>query len=479
MDYPDGRRKIHRQPIPLAGGLAILTSLLFTFLILLLSRDGNQIAAILGREHLLLAGLLLAVAIVFAAGIADDLQLIRGRHKLLAQILAVGVLLLSGCVVRRLGLLGFEVELGFLAYPFTAFWLLGAINAFNLLDGMDGLLGTVSGWACAALTAIGLIVGDSLLAITGAALTGAVLGFLRYNLPPARVFLGDSGSMVLGLMVGVLSLRAAALPHSGLSLVPAWGLVLLPVLDTTAAIVRRTLTGRSLYATDRGHIHHVLLRRGFGPWKVLAILGGLACVAASGTALSRWLSAEYPAVVGLTVVLMVLLATGWFGWPELHLLANHLRHTVASLFRGPNRDAACELQVHLHGRAAWRELWRALTEFAMQANLQSVWLDVSLPALNEEYHARWDRPHSPGEVFDLWTTTIPLTAGDHVIGRLEIRGRRDQVPVCERILQVAHFVEGLERAALAVTSSQSEAHAVPTEQARGSESVGPLFTSPK
>ncbi|MCS6976311.1 MAG: undecaprenyl/decaprenyl-phosphate alpha-N-acetylglucosaminyl 1-phosphate transferase [Gemmatales bacterium] len=463
VDHPDGRRKMHRQPIPLAGGLGILAAILLAFFALGFHPSSHLLLAVAAKKQVMLVGIAAAVAILVGIGVADDFQLLRGRHKLLGQLFAVGALLLCGCVVRRLSLFGIDVELTFLAYPFTAFWLLGAINAFNLLDGMDGLLGTVAGLAAAAASVIGMILGNAPLAVAGAVLAGAILGFLCYNRPTASVFLGDSGSMVLGLLVGLLTLWAFTETPATFRLAPALGMVCIPVLDTTAAILRRKLTGRSLYATDRGHIHHVLLRRGLRPWSVLATLGGLTLTALLGAVFSVVLDADYPAVLGGVVVVSVLLAGGLFGWPELKLLANRCRHAVVSFFRGPGRDSARELQVHLHGTAAWHHLWRELTDFAAQSNLQSVRLDVSLPALHEEYHARWDRPHTPDEVLDLWMTTIPLTADGQLIGRLEIRGRRDEVPVCDRILHVARFVEDLERAAVAVTNAR---HA---DQPRSSE----------
>ncbi len=455
VDHPDGHRKMHRQPIPLAGGIGILTALVLAVPALVILRHVSFVDAVAATNPSVALGTLAAVVLLMAIGIADDFRLLRGRHKLLGQIFAVGILLLCGCVVRRISLLGFEFDLAFLSYPFTAFWLLGAINAFNLLDGMDGLLGTISGLASMAVAVVGVLAGDVLLAIAGALLAGAIAGFLKYNLPPASVFLGDSGSMVLGLVVGLLILRAFTVESASFSLLPALGLVCIPVADTAAAILRRTLTGRSLYATDRGHIHHVLLRRGSNTWQVLAILGGLSLVAVLGSILSVVLGADYPAACAAIAVATVLLAGGLFGRSELKLLGNRLRHGLASFLRGPGQDAARELQVHMHGTAAWHQLWRELTEFAAQSNLQSIRLDVSLPALHEEYHARWDRPHATDEVRDLWATTVPLMAGGQLIGRLEIRGRRDDVPVCDKILQVARFVENLERTAAAALPASS------------------------
>jgi UDP-GlcNAc:undecaprenyl-phosphate GlcNAc-1-phosphate transferase len=466
VDKPDARRKIHPRPVPLAGGPALAVALLAAAGMLWFLEHPLVVAWVRGAEGKVAAGIAAACAILLGVGIADDYGWVRGRHKLLAQLLAVGLVLLSGVVVRRVSLFGFEWELHFLAYPLTAFWLVGAINAYNLLDGMDGLVGVVSLTACLAAAAIGWLCGDGFLTLAGLALAGAVLVFLCYNWPPATVFLGDSGSMMLGLLLGLLALRAAMLPRSGVVLAPATALVFVPVLDTAAAILRRSLTGRSLYAADRGHIHHVLLRRGFSVVQVLGILGGLAGLGAAAAVASKAWNHDLPALATVTAAIVFLAATGWFGRAELELVLNQLRHSLLAWYQ-PRPRQPRQLEIHLQGTADWRELWQRLTDFADTANLQSIRLDVSLPAMHEEYHARWDRPLGPAEPHDLWVTTIPLTLGQIPIGRLEIRAIRDHVPVSDKLLQISRFVEEIEKSA----ASMVRCRAVPAD---GSPEPAPM-----
>jgi len=457
VDKPDGRRKIHKRPTPLAGGLAIFVSLIGAWLVLSqLDTGWEQYASI---DIQLLLGLLGSLVILVSVGVADDYGLLRGRHKLLGQIFAVGLLVLSGLVVRRLHIFGLEIELGFFSYPFTAFWLLGAINSLNLLDGMDGLLGTIALVAASAVGAIALAAGDLLTAFLAASVAGAILGFLVYNLPPASVFLGDAGSMSLGLIVGVLALRSATTSNSGLVLLPALALLALPILDTSTAIVRRKLTGRSVYTTDRGHLHHVLLRHGFSPGRVLQLVALMSTICSLGAAAGILARVELVAAVTAVLVVVILVTTRLYGHAEYQLLRNRLVAAGRSFFHGPQSERADQLEVHLQGSADWRQLWRQMTEHALRLNLQSVRLDVNAPALHEGYHARWDRPHVETECQDYWYTLIPLTAGGQNVGRLEIRGLRDEVPVCDRILQVARLVEEFEKAASLMSTARHDTFA--------------------
>ena len=139
VDEPDGRRKMHGRPIPVAGGVAVLLTTVVVLAGLALTTDSWGSA--LGERALKFFGLAVAAGVIAAVGVVDDYRGLRGRHKLLGQLLAVGVVIACGVEVRTLGLFGHDYDLGVMAIPFTAFWLLGAINSLNLIDGMDGLLG--------------------------------------------------------------------------------------------------------------------------------------------------------------------------------------------------------------------------------------------------------------------------------------------------------------------------------------------------
>ena len=439
VDNPDGRRKVHGRAVPLGGGLAILASSAAAVVAALCVpgpvRDG------MAARWPLVLGVALAAVLICAVGVADDYRVLRGRYKLLGQIAAVAVVMASGVLVRDVHLFGCQIELGLLSVPFTAFLLLGAINSLNLLDGMDGLLGSVGAVVCLALAAMAVLAGHMAVAALAAALAGALLGFLRYNLPPASIFMGDCGSMVVGLVVGVLAIESSLKAPATIALSAPIALLTLPILDTTAAIIRRKLTGRSIYTTDRGHLHHCLLRRGFSVWRVLLLVSSFCLFTALGVVASEAFHNEWIALLtGLTVA-GVLIATRLFGYAEVLLVKERLKSLGGSLFVRSADGRAREIEVRLQGCGNWNEVWSAVTAGAQALNLRQVRLDVNAPSLHEGYHARWDRDQEDGEAPRLWRAEIPVTAGGLLVGRLEIAGSPDGEPIWRKVAALTKTVE--------------------------------------
>jgi UDP-GlcNAc:undecaprenyl-phosphate GlcNAc-1-phosphate transferase len=445
VDRPDGRRKIHARPIPVSGGLAVLAATAATLGGAALVPGGLQ-EHLADQGHWLL-GLLLGAVTICAVGVADDCGRLRARHKLLGQCLAVFVVMACGVLVQRVHLFGWWLDLGSLAVPFTTFLLLGAINSLNLLDGMDGLLGTVGVIVSLALAGMAALAGQWPAAAVAFALAGSLLGFLRYNLPPASVFLGDCGSMVVGLVLGTLAIKASLKAPATIALVMPVALLILPILDTTAAILRRKLTGRSIYSTDRGHLHHCLLRRGLSVWRVLLVVSFFSTLAGVGVLASKAFNNEWIALLtGLSVV-GVLVVTGLFGYAEMALVKERL---LALLLAGKGKGLPRQIEVRLQGSADWRELWRILTAVAGQLGLHQLRLDVNAPSLHEGYYACWDHPAEVKETRGLWRAEIPLTAGGLAVGRVELAGRPDAEPVWQKIAAVARVVEEFENATAAL-----------------------------
>jgi UDP-GlcNAc:undecaprenyl-phosphate GlcNAc-1-phosphate transferase len=461
VDRPDGRRKIHGRAVPLAGGLAILAATSLTLGVALLVPHYLQDA--LREQAPLLLGLFLAVVIICAVGVADDLGKLRGRHKLLGQTLAVGVLICSGVLVQHIQVFGWRVDLGLLAVPFTAFLLLGAINSLNLIDGMDGLLGTLAGIICLALAAMAALAGHWAMAAVATALAGGLLGFLRYNLPPASIFLGDSGSMLIGLVVGTLAIQSSLKAPATIALALPVVLFTLPIFDTTAAILRRKLTGRSIYATDRGHLHHSLLRRGLSVRGVLLLVAGFGVATSLSVLASQAFNNEWIALVTGVAVIAILVTTRLFGHAEALLVKERLMAFGRVLFGPAVNGRARQVVVRLQGNADWKGLWTALTAVAEQLNLQQLCLDVNAPALHEGYHARWDRAHDDGEVPSLWQAAIPITALGSIVGRLQIAGLPDAQPVWAKIAEVTRAVEDFESVIASLACGSAPAAALVPE----------------
>ncbi len=319
VDPPDGVRKLQRVPIPVGGGLAVFFAMLASIFIAL-SLDPQVAYAFIERLPQWVA-LGIAGAIIIIVGLIDDCVALRPMHKLCGQFVAITVLVVFGKMqIVDVTVFSTHLHLGWAAIPITYFWFLAAVNSLNLLDGMDGLLGTVGGIICAALGCIGILTGQPAAVIVAVALVGALVGFLRFNLPPATIYLGDSGSMLIGLMIGGIAIQASMKSHAAALLAPT-ALLVLPFLDTIAAIVRRKLSGRGVSQADREHLHHVLLRR--SGWTIhfaLFVVAGLGGIAALGATLSVYFRHDSIAIVTSLGVVVVLLAFGWFGGTELQLI---------------------------------------------------------------------------------------------------------------------------------------------------------------
>jgi UDP-GlcNAc:undecaprenyl-phosphate GlcNAc-1-phosphate transferase len=465
VDHPDGRRKIHARPIPLAGGLAILLSACTAFGAALLWR-GRLHAEVFEQPHNLL-GLLLAALVICGVGVMDDYGLLRGRHKLLGQLVAIGIVIAFGVRVERISVFTWQIELGLLAIPFTAFLLLGAINSLNLLDGMDGMLSSIGLIICLAMAAMALIGHHGPSACVALALAGALLGFLRYNFPPASIFLGDSGSMLIGLVIGVLaiqcSLKAAATAALGAPATAALAAPLatltIPILDTTAAILRRKLTGRSIYSTDRGHLHHCLLNRGLSSRVVLLWVAFFCMLTGVGALASLALNNELCAWLTAITVAAILVRVRIFGHGEFQLAKQRLTATARSFLRIRSNGRIQATEVHLQGSVQWRDVWEKFTACAHDLNLKMLNLDVNAPSIHEGYHARWNCPYEESENPSLWFAEMPLVVRGQAVGRLDITGHRDAEPVWMKIAHVARLVEDVEaNLVMLFESSHSPAH---------------------
>jgi UDP-GlcNAc:undecaprenyl-phosphate GlcNAc-1-phosphate transferase len=456
VDYPDGRRKVHGKATPMAGGVALFFSLLGTLTVSLWMP--GPIKDALEQERAFLPGLLLASLVIVAVGLVDDFRGLRCRHKMLGQLLAIGILIASDVTVHRIRLLDRQLELGLLALPFTVFWLLGTINSSNLLDGMDGLLSSVGLILSLALAALAVLGGQWAAACVAAALAGALLGFLRYNFPPATIFLGDSGSMLIGLVLGVLSLRASLKEPATLSLVAPVSVLTIPVFDTLAAIVRRKLTGRSIHSTDRAHLHHCLLARGFSNRRALLWIS-VSCLCTAAAALATVLSGnELFSVLTALAVVGFYIAMRLFGFTELMLVKNYLATGMLSVFHVPPNGQAHQTQIQLQGSANWKALWSKLTACAQELHLTMIRLDVNAPAVYEGYHGYWQCPRRSSENAAEWRAEIPLTVRGQSTGRLEAVGRRGPKPVWAQIATLVEMVESLE-AAVARLSDKADRNA--------------------
>ena len=264
IDVPRDARRMHKKPIPRLGGLAILFG--FLFAILLFGRIDHQTR-----------GILLGAVIIVVLGVIDDSHPLGPKLKFAVQVAAALMPVLHGVVIERFSNPNIfsdnpYINLGVLSIPLTIVWIVGITNAVNLIDGLDGLAIGVSSIACFSLFAIAVMVSEPFVAIIMAALAGACIGFMPYNLNPARMFMGDTGATFLGYMLAVVSIQGLFKFYAVVSFAVPFLILGLPIFDTLYAIVRRLRHGQNPMQPDRGHVHHRLIDMGFSQKQSVAIL---------------------------------------------------------------------------------------------------------------------------------------------------------------------------------------------------------------
>ena len=425
VDRPDQQRKLQSEAIALGGGVAVFLSVTMTFAAaLLIDRAffGDVLGSVTSKWYVLFgsAGAMLLV------GLFDDAYGLRGRQKLLCQCLIIACLIGGGTLIQKLSIFNLEFELGLFSVPVTVLWLLIAVNALNLIDGADGMATTAGLVICVGLGLSSLHSSSQLSIMTGFALAGALVGFLIFNKPPASIYLGDAGSMMIGLFVGVLAIWSTFKESTVLSAAPI-AILAIPLFDSTAAVLRRWLTGRSLYATDRAHLHHMLQQK-YGNKNMLWVVAGLCSVTMIFSVASLHLRQPWLAPFGLLIVLAILIKTRSFGNAEASLVISRTFHFFQSLAmaRSDVYIKKHQRRVPLQGDADWDTVWEPLVDFAKKHELARVKIDLNLAWIHEAYHANWQSVRLPEKAFQL-VVSLPLFASRQwrdespiQIGRLEI-----------------------------------------------------------
>jgi len=429
VDRPDPTRKLHRGEIALAGGLAIFVSGLITMLVVQRSIIPTYSAEMLAWGDRWL-GLLFASLAMVVLGVIDDRYNLRGKHKLLGQIAIVSGLAYVWQPTGQVSLFGWDVGLGSMTYPVLVFWLLATINAVNLIDGADGAAGSFGLVAAAGISLCAFITGQQEVAIVAAALGASLAGFLCFNRPPASIFLGDSGSMLLGLVLGTLACWSVHRGKESQDLLIPIALLGVPLFDSLVAVMRRVLTGRSIYTADRGHLHHTLQAhfkaKTLSPMWMIIAFGGLSLLTSSGAIVGILFRSDFLALMAILILMLGLMWTKIFGHAEARLLASHTLRMSDSFVSKVRR---MEPKVHvsgvpLQGNREWDGVWQPLVEFAEKNGLWRMKLDLNMPWQHEGYHGVWARGEMPDKS-EQWTVRIPIFCQERSIGRLEIIGRSE------------------------------------------------------
>ena len=261
-------RKIHTENTPRLGGVGIFVA--FLAVLLLGSRFVVPAGGAVGLRPVAIAG---GFLLIHAVGLYDDFVNVKAPIKFAAQILAALAVVLGGAVIRSLTVpwFGTLVLPAAVGIPLTVFWIVAVSNALNLIDGADGLSGGIAASSALFMGVLAFSRGNALAAVSAFALFGSLAGFLVYNMPPARIFMGDCGSLFVGFALAVIPILGLNGRVGEVALLPVVSLLFLPIIDTSMAIARRTLRGQPIHFADREHIHHRLIDRGFVGVRLLAV----------------------------------------------------------------------------------------------------------------------------------------------------------------------------------------------------------------
>lgn len=325
VDYPS-KRRINTKPIPRMGGIAVFLGLVVACIVQIMGTWYLGWPPVLvphPRLQINYPMLALAVAIIFATGAIDDVFQLKPKQKLVGQILGALVACLGGLKIGVIvnPIAPGEISLGWLTYPITIIYLVAFTNIINLIDGLDGLATGISGIAAFTMFTFAMLSNRMDAAALAIALFGSCVAFLRYNFNPASIFLGDSGSLLLGFVLGTISLlnvsRTAALTSMIIPLIVAG----VPIIDTFSAIVRRRRAHISIGQADKGHIHHRLIQEGYNQKQAVLLIYGWCILLSAGAAAINQVT-----VPMRILIFVVLLAVSAAFAKHLHLFEPVLRH---------------------------------------------------------------------------------------------------------------------------------------------------------
>ena len=348
--------QLHKPPVPRLGGIALALGFFSVFILFLCVASKNRPVVAIALSKI--AGLSLAM---FALGLWDDFRSLGARRKFIGQLFIASAAYFFGIGIHFITLpfMG-TAELGFWSWPVTLFWLVGMTNLINLIDGVDGLAGGISLMLTLLLAGVGG--GAGAVQFIAVGMTGALLGFLCFNFPPARIYMGDGGAYFLGFLIGCLTIANS---HKGTvfaALTAPLFVLALPILDTSLAILRRGLRGLPLFRPDRRHIHHHLLEMGFSRRQiVLALYTFTAIFLLLGLA-AFWSHDQYLPILAGCAVLIILLAAGKLSFSREWFAVGRVL--------GGSLEIRSEIQYALH-----QTRWLAM-EGARCKSIESLWEDL-------------------------------------------------------------------------------------------------------
>lgn len=456
LDVPDAVRRVHDRPIPRTGGVAIYGAVAFALAAAWLTGrlPGHPGASGAGQVLKLMVG----GGGMFLLGLWDDARDLPPWLKLAGQTLVAACAFALGIRIETLGLAGGAPLPGWLGFAVTVFWLVGITNAFNLIDGSDGVAAGSAIFAALAVAGVLAVGGDPWGTTVALTLAGASLGFLFFNFPPASIFLGDGGSLFLGFMLGALGVMTSQKAPTALAvLIPVISFGV-PILDTLLAVVRRFLRAEPLFKADRRHIHHRLRELGHSPRKVALLVYMVSALFALLSLLLVRPGGHMQAAVFVVLGLVVLIGVQRLDVPELlelrrlvhrglhprRVIARNVRIREAVAALGRARSGA-EVVAALEHALAAGEFVRA--ELWLPERLGRVLADArAVQRAHAGYRWAWAAADRPSD--ELWELRLPFRGADGLdAGQLCLWQRvQDEHPLADVRLIATQLQPALVRA---------------------------------
>jgi len=453
--------------VPRLGGVAMLAASLFALLLLLLW--DNDVARHLVQKPMEGVGLLIAVLCVFSIGLYDDLRGARPWQKLLMQALAGCALYFAGYHVDLLTnpVSGGSFTLGWLSLPITLVWLIAISNAFNLIDGLDGLAAGVGLFSTLALFLLALLTQNPFMAAIAAVLAGSLMGFLPNNFAPARIYLGDSGSLTVGLTLAALAVRSSLKGPVLVTLAIPLMVFGLPLLDAGVTTARRFLSGHPIFRRDEEHLHHRLLKIGMTHRAaVLALYGVAAFFALASLLLVNYKSSAAP-LIALLCGLLAWLVVRQMDYAEFSELDSHLRIAFGSqrkVLRNQIQIRKAEKQ--MEQAAGIDQAWEIAGSVFAALEFDSASCHLAASRGASSVTLRWNGAagaQPPRQSTELWTMVIPLVVENRRVGHVELARRISAGTILFRTGALIAFLGGTfaeitQRAATQLAEQERVAH---------------------
>lgn len=410
LDHVIGTRKIHGRPIPRLGGIAIIAGFYAPLLGIAWFETG--VGHLFYSERKSAIALLAGGLVIGLLGLFDDLKGARARQKLAVQGALACALWLAGFRIDDIVTPWGTIPLGPAGLPFTVLWIVGVINALNLIDGLDGLAGGVALFAIGTTFVIAFTRQDPLMVMFMASLGGAVLGFLFYNFNPASIFMGDTGSMFLGYILAVSSIKTSQKTSTAVAiLVPIIALGL-PIADTLLAVGRRAYRGRPLFSADKEHIHHRLLALGLTQRQTALLLYAICVVLAAGALLLTFARGPHAALI-----LVVLTVAGFLGMRRIGYfqLSAHARAVEQRRRNQQLRSQVRQIRGPIQRAGTAEEIWQPMPAIGLALSCCSLSLNLARAEAEAETQTGVDRLFT-------WSAATESSGADacgEAAGRLE------------------------------------------------------------